>query len=70
MIEFAKERAKGEINKPENKNVFVTVPDGAVYLNSDAKKLAKHCKDNKLDIIHLKIDGVIQTEFKKKKLDE
>jgi hypothetical protein len=59
-IEFAKDRAKRELSKPSNKNVFVTVPDGNVYLNSDPDSIKKHCKDNKLKIIHVKIDGVIQ----------
>ena len=61
-FEFAKERAKKELNNPLHKDVFVTVPDGAVYLNSSEKGIKKHLQDNNLKVIHLKIAGVLQSE--------
>lgn len=66
-FEFAKERAKLELNKPNNKDVFVTVPDGAVYINSSASAIKKHCEELKLEVVYLKIDGVIQQEIKEVK---
>lgn len=64
LFDFAKERAKGELSNPINKDVFVTVPDGCVYLNSSPEAIKNHIKEQELDVIHLKIDGVIQQETK------
>lgn len=67
-FDFAKDRAKGELNNLSNKDVFVTVPDGCVYLNSKVDAIKKHIEEMDLEVIHLKIDGVIQNKELKLKI--
>lgn len=61
-LELALNFAKWEINKDENKDIIVTLPDGGVYVNSNLESIQDHATRNKLRIVSVKEKGKISTE--------
>ncbi|MEO6901551.1 MAG: hypothetical protein ABI241_00525 [Bacteroidia bacterium] len=54
MQEIANEIARNYLLNEENKTIYVTMPDRAVYLNSDKDVVQAHCDANKLTLIVIK----------------
>lgn len=68
-LELAKDRAKWELNKYHNKDIFVTLPDGGVYVNSEIDPIQEHAVRNKLRIVVVKKSGkIIEVEENKEEI--
>jgi len=58
MQEKANELARQYLLNEENKTIYVTFPDQAVYLNSDLERIKEHCEDHKLTVVVVKGEEV------------
>lgn len=54
MQEKANELAKPYLLNDDNKTIYVTFPDQAVYLNSEKQAVLEHCERHKLTLVVVK----------------
>lgn len=65
LTEVKAKIAFGHYTKEDNKNVFVTLPNGALWLNNSIDVMEEYCKRFGQNLVVVKLDGVIQNEDSK-----
>lgn len=58
-FEIALQASLGYHNRPEYKDVLVTLPDQSIYIDTKPEDIAEYCAFKKLRIVVVKQNGVV-----------